>query len=286
MTGAELDDWLMERRWSVINFAREIGVSRKSVYFWLSGKNRIPADVEERLPLLPRTPTGGTGEKRLQWPKLAVRIEGDVAWLRMVSGREVSVDAADLPLVRDFAWYSFRGRTTHYAVHACTPTEQEAGLGRQIWMHHLILPRRDGFETDHRNGNGLDNRRANLRYATRSQNQQNRAGKTGRDLPKGVTAAGKRFQAKIMADGVMHDLGIWDTVEQATDAYDRGALRHHAGFARPNNPDAKLDLLDEFEDEAASLPEPPAEDDDYEPTEVVEPFEDGWTTPRGRGRRK
>lgn len=28
------------------------------------------------------------------------------------------------------------------------------------------------------------------------------------------------------------------------------------------------------------------DEDDYEPTEVVEPFEDGWTTPRGRGRRK
>ena len=47
--------------------------------------------------------------------------------------------------------------------------------GRGTLMHHLILPKKDGFEIDHINGNGLDNRRKNLRYVTSSQNKMNTA---------------------------------------------------------------------------------------------------------------
>lgn len=39
--------------------------------------------------------------------------------------------------------------------------------GRTHFMHWDILPLRDGFITDHINGNGLDNREENLRYATK-----------------------------------------------------------------------------------------------------------------------
>ena len=275
MTGAELDEWLEERGWSVIAFAREIGVSRKSVYFWLSGKNRIPGDVIERLPLLPREP-GPSGAKRLQWPKPEIRIEGDAAYVRMVSGREAIVDASDVPLVKDFAWHSFRSRTTEYALHACTPTEIEGGLGKRIWMHHLILPRKEGLVPDHRDGNGLNNRRLNLRYATHAQNQQNRKPHRKKALPKGVTAYRGRYRAMIMANGETIEIGVYDTPGAAAAAYDRYALKLHGEFARPNNPAAKRELMDIIED-----------DDGYVPTEVVEPFEDGWSESRGgRGRRK
>lgn len=42
-----------------------------------------------------------------------------------------------------------------------------------IFLHHLILPIKDGLEVDHINNNKLDNRRCNLRLVTRSQNQMN-----------------------------------------------------------------------------------------------------------------
>lgn len=40
-------------------------------------------------------------------------------------------------------------------------------------LHHALLPPREGFVVDHRNGDGLDNRRSNLRYVTKSTNNRN-----------------------------------------------------------------------------------------------------------------
>jgi hypothetical protein len=75
------------------------------------------------------------------------------------------VDAADVPIIETVRWYlhDVRGSRTHYA----------RGLwkGQLVLMHILILGEPDDeLETDHENGNGLDNRRRNLRRFTHAQN--------------------------------------------------------------------------------------------------------------------
>lgn len=86
-------------------------------------------------------------------------------------------------------------------------------------------------EIDHANGDGTDNRIANLRAATRSQNMWNRP--VRRDSAhgiKGVTRNGKRFSAKCYVAGRDHYLGTFDTAEEAGAAYRKFAEQAHGQF--------------------------------------------------------
>lgn len=106
-------------------------------------------------------------------------------------------------------------------------------------MHKMILP---GVEVDHIDGNPLNNRRSNLRPATRTQNQRNR-----RKQRKPVTSRYKgvclnRKTGKWIAyinpgGGKTIYLGSHRVEEDAARAYDEAARRHHGAFARLNFPE-------------------------------------------------
>lgn len=89
------------------------------------------------------------------------------------------------------------------------------------------------LEIDHVNGVTGDNRWANLREATRSQNMAN-ARKHKNSWLKGARyhRAVKRWQGIIQKDGVRHELGWFDTPEEAHVAYCTAAIRLHGEFAR------------------------------------------------------
>lgn len=87
------------------------------------------------------------------------------------------IDPEDYPNIGRHRW---RLKKKHHGVQCW------AGRGskRAIFMHRELLGLQagDGLMGDHINGNGLDNRRANLRIVTRAQNQQNRRGPTVANL--------------------------------------------------------------------------------------------------------
>lgn len=103
-------------------------------------------------------------------------------------------------------------------------------------MHRLIFSLKwtPTTEIDHKNGNGLDNRRENLRIATRSQNAANRFKRGGSSKFKGVCIAGKRWKAGIRQDGKSYHLGTFDTEEEAALAYNASATIRFGEFARLN----------------------------------------------------
>lgn len=88
-------------------------------------------------------------------------------------------------------------------------------------MHRFLLGLRpgDGNEVDHKDGDGLNNRRSNLRLATRQQNNYNRHN-VARNNTTGVTGVhyykrtGK-YTAHITRNYVTHHLGYFDTIEEA-----------------------------------------------------------------------
>lgn len=83
---------------------------------------------------------------------------------------------------------------------------------------------------DHKNGIRDDNRIANLREATRSQNMANAYGKSRSGLPKGVTRKNSKFQAEIRCNGERTYLGVFETPESAHAAYCDAAKLHFGNF--------------------------------------------------------
>lgn len=94
-----------------------------------------------------------------------------------------------------------------------------SGVLKGTGMHRLVLGlvRHDGLCTDHRNRNRLDNRAANLRVATRPQNQQNLPGQAWTSRHRGVSwnrHAGK-WHVQHKLDGVVHYLGLYVSEDEA-----------------------------------------------------------------------
>jgi hypothetical protein len=85
-----------------------------------------------------------------------------------------------------------------------------------IHMHRVLLDLPDGcgLETDHINGDGLDNRKSNLRACTRAENGQNQRAQSGF---RGVSwrSDRQRWRAKAMLGGCLYHLGHYTTAEEA-----------------------------------------------------------------------
>ncbi|CAA6603857.1 Pathogenesis-related transcriptional factor and ERF protein [Rhodospirillaceae bacterium LM-1] len=140
------------------------------------------------------------------------------------------VDAEDVEWLSEFRWCVLRTRSgaPRYAVRR----ENK----QFIFMHRMIIPAPNGMDVDHINGNGLDNRRHNLRFCTRSENLQNMRPRGGSSSFKGVYRH-KRDQvwrAYIDVNKVRLSLGSFQDETDAARAYDEAARKHFGAFARPN----------------------------------------------------
>lgn len=133
------------------------------------------------------------------------------------------VDPDDYDKIKNFSWSEHvKGGAV-----AWNPSQ-----GINVYMHHLILPKKEGFVIDHINRNSLDNRQCNLRYATRSQNGANGVWNEARY--KGVTQHGKGFKAQITVNYENKVIGTFPTEEEAARAYDEEARKQWGLFARTN----------------------------------------------------
>src|ERR1700741_607107 len=163
--------------------------------------------------------------------------------IQLTQGKVALIDEEDFALVSPFSWDAFRNEDRGwYARKGAKPKEKD-------FMHRLIcgLAQKDPRHGDHRNGDGLDNRRENLRVCTRAQNAQNRKTPAGRF--KGVSLAKhhdrvgynlpKPWKATISANKQHIFLGLFATAEEAARAYDCAALQHHGEFARLNFADSR-----------------------------------------------
>lgn len=111
---------------------------------------------------------------------------------------------------------------------------------KTILMHRIVLervldrPLVKGEFVDHINGDGLDNRRKNLRLATTQQNRGNATSHSNATGYKGVSwhKQGKKYQAKIKVNNKTIYLGLHKTAEEAHAAYCEAAVKYFGEFAR------------------------------------------------------
>lgn len=143
--------------------------------------------------------------------------------VRLSNGRLAYVDPDDYEKVKGFSWSEHvKGGAVAY----------DPSTSTNKYMHHMLLPQKEGFVVDHINRNSLDNRKCNLRYATRSQNGANGVWNEARY--KGVTQHGRGFKAQITVNYENIVVGTYPTEEEAARAYDEAARKQWGVFARTN----------------------------------------------------
>jgi len=145
-----------------------------------------------------------------------VEVKRGVKKIQLSQGKEALVDDADYPSVSDHKWHAQRSGSTWYAV---------AWIGKKhVKLHRFIMGMEPGDrrQVDHKNRDGLDNRRRNLRIVSHQENQWNREAK-GYSLRKD---RGK-YQSRITVNGVDLFLGFWKTKREAKEAYLKAKETYH-----------------------------------------------------------
>lgn len=152
--------------------------------------------------------------------------------IELTQGKVAIIDDADWDLVSGYKWFAKKSGNTYYAE---TKVRREGGGQRDIRMHRLLLSLTDQkIQVDHRDGNGLNNQRENLRACSLAENQRNRgAYANNKSGFKGVSwhkQSGK-WRASIGVNGKRKHIGLFDTPEAAHASYCLAAVEFHGEFA-------------------------------------------------------
>lgn len=154
--------------------------------------------------------------------------------IQLTQGKVAIIDDEDWPLIARYQWYAAKNRGGWYA-HAAPPDGDHSKA--KVKMHNLILGRKG---VDHRDGNGLNNRRSNLRPCTNAQNQQNTGARGGSSRFKGVSWSSRKglWLVQFRWNGQYHYVGYFRDEIDAAIAYDTAILPLAGEFARLNIPKA------------------------------------------------
>lgn len=156
--------------------------------------------------------------------------------IKLTRGQVALVDDEDFEWLSAWKWYATvkhytKAPNQYYATRTVRHPKRTT-----IQMHRIILHTPEGMDTDHVDGNGLNNQRANLRPSTRSQNGCNRTKQKDNVTGyKGVQFTKNKqirpFRADIKLQGRHFYLGTYDTAREAAEAYNQAALKLHGEFA-------------------------------------------------------
>ena len=146
------------------------------------------------------------------------------------------VDAVDYEAVSRHCWCPLRHKDHQRTIIYAQANIEVNGEWRRVTLHRFILSAPIGSTVDHKDGDGLNCRRGNMRLATHGQNMQNSSVRRGRF--KGVSWHKKanKWVAQIMADCKHYYLGLFEREEHAAKAYDMAAKELHGEYAKLNFP--------------------------------------------------
>jgi len=151
----------------------------------------------------------------------------------LTQGKFAIVDDADYLELMKYKWYAHNLSGVYYADRAIRRNNKVVNVS----MHRQIMGAQFGQQIDHKNGNGLDNRRCNLRFSTQQQNvQSQRPTRGGTSKYKGVSWI-KQYQkwyACIKCNGKNRNLGYFDNEMEAAKVYDEKAKELFGEFAKTN----------------------------------------------------
>ncbi len=138
-------------------------------------------------------------------------------------------DPSDITAVSDHVWHANFPKHARSA-YVCTNVSK-----RPMSLHRMLISAAPGEIVDHINGNGCDNRRANLRLCTHAENMRNRKkSRGGNSKHKGIYYEPNKqlWRAEIKFQGKKIRLGRYKSADDAALAYRAAAQRYHGNFAR------------------------------------------------------
>ena len=156
----------------------------------------------------------------------------DYVEIPLTQGKTALIDKVDVSLVAPHKWFACKYQCTYYAKRNVWTN----GRGTTVFMHRTILDAKKGENTDHINGDGLDNRRSNIRVCTSAENARNKHSRRGKSKYKGVSwfKRDKKWVTHIKANGKSINLGYSFNEIDAAKTYDKAAIKYFGEFANTN----------------------------------------------------
>jgi hypothetical protein len=171
-----------------------------------------------------------------RWPagrreKVPEPTEDGVCYIPLSQGEVAIVDREDYEELSKYTWYVTRHGGNKYACRK----------GKSILMHRMIMKPPRGMVVDHIDGNGLNNRRCNLRICTQGQNVCNRRPNSGNGTGfRGVELRDSgKYLAVVRHEGKNHRAGLFSDPVEAARARDKLARKLQGEFAWINLPEAE-----------------------------------------------
>ena len=153
-------------------------------------------------------------------------------------GQFALVDPKEFYWLNNFNWCIKKKDRCSYAIRFLNVGK---GKLRIISMHRNIMDAPKGSIVDHRNNEGLDNRRGNLRFATSSENVQNRRKTLNKTSSRFLGVSWKKktgqWYASIKVNKKTISLGYFDNEVEAAKTYDCAVIKYFSKFARLNFPE-------------------------------------------------
>jgi hypothetical protein len=173
-----------------------------------------------------------------RWPagvrqKTPAPPDDGACYIPLTQGEVAIVDAEDYAELSKYKWYVTRHGGNKYACRC----------GKRILMHRVIMKPPRGMVVDHIDGNGLNNRRSNLRICTQGQNSCNRRRQGTRTGFRGVEPRGNgKYAAVVRQKHKTHCAGVFTDPVQAARARDKLARKLQGEYAWLNFPEAQEDF--------------------------------------------
>lgn len=162
----------------------------------------------------------------------------------LTKGKSAIIDAGDGSAVAGFSWYAELKKNVWYAYSRCG--EYQARGTRKIdGLHQFLMGKRPEMMVDHIDGDGLNNRRSNLRFATNSLNLHNQRRQRMKAVSgfRGVYKVHRRWQARLTVNHERYFGPIVADPEEAARHYDAMAIEMVGEFAGLNFPRRESDVI-------------------------------------------
>jgi hypothetical protein len=154
---------------------------------------------------------------------------GTMKRIELTQGKYATVDDVDYEKVSQHKWWAQQSNLSDHLWYAMTKIDTQV-----VSLHRFLMECPKG-EVDHKDGDGLNNRRANLREVTKTQQRMNQKRfKNNQSGFKGVRWEANKWRARIGVNNKHIHLGRFENKLDAAKAYNDAAQKYFGQYARLN----------------------------------------------------